>query len=80
MVSHVTITTIQRLAHLKRGPCHSLSSVRHRGSVLQFHQGGCKRAVAFFTPTGHHPPPVLLFPFWYSPVEICCHPVLQTEH
>lgn len=69
-VSHVMITTIQRLGHLKRGPCHNLSSVRHHGSVLQIHQGGCRGDRALFLNSPPTPPPLLLFPFWYSPVEI----------
>lgn len=67
MVSHVMVISIQRLEHLKRGPCHNLSSVRHRVSVLQIHQGGRGRNRALFH---NSPPPLLLFPFWYSPVEI----------
>lgn len=51
MVSHGMITTIQRLAHLKKGPCHNLSSRRHRGSVLQIHQGGRGRYRALFRNT-----------------------------
>lgn len=67
MAFHVTITTIQRLAHLKRGPCHSLSLVRHHGSVLQIHPGRCKGSGAPFTPTGLLPPlcpliSILVFP------------------
>lgn len=66
MVSHVMITTIQRLVHLKRGPCYNLSSVRHRGSVLQIHQGVRGRTGIFFSQQAS----LLLFSFWYSPVEI----------
>lgn len=46
--------------------CHSLSSVRHRGPVWQIHQGGRGRSRALFR-NGLR---ILLFPFWYSPVEI----------
>lgn len=66
MVSHVMVTTIQRLTHVKRGPCHSLSPVRHHGSVLQIHGGGRGRDSGLFCSS----PPLLLFPLWYSPVEL----------
>lgn len=74
MVSRVMITTIQRLAHLKRGPCHNLSSVRHRGSVLQIHQGGCGRDRALFRNSLPPSPLILVFPCGDS-----CHPELDTE-
>lgn len=76
MVSHAMITTIQRLVHLKRGPRHNLSPVRHHGSGLQIHQGGCKGERALFhnTPTFIPLIPILVFPCGNS-----CHPELNTE-
>lgn len=46
--------------------CHSLSSVRHHRPVWQIHQGGHGGNRALF----RNSLPLLLFPFWYSPVEI----------
>lgn len=66
-LSHVAITTIARLG----GGCHSLSPKKHHGSVLQIHQGGCKAGQGSFFFTTTKPPTLpILFPLWYSPVEI----------
>lgn len=56
---------------IRRG-CHSLSPKKHHGSVLQIHQGGCKAGQgSFFFFTTPKPPTLpILFPLWYSPVEI----------
>lgn len=66
MVSHATVTSIQRLTHVKRGPCQGLSSVRHHGSVLQIHHGGRGQNSDLFS---NNTPP-FSYSHCYSPVEL----------
>lgn len=70
MVSHVMITTIQWLAHVKRGHVTTCLQWDIMDLFYKFIKDNVKGTGLFSHQRGLSSPPLHLFPFWYSPVEI----------
>lgn len=70
MVSHVMITTIQWLAHVKRGHVTTCLQWDIMDLFYKFIKDNVKGTGLFSHRRGLSSPPLHLFPFWYSPVEI----------